>query len=251
MKGYRFPLRLACRKCFGGHLEIGNDGIEHGISVLYDNSRVEAPVLNSGAGCANSEPLWICMLLEPCKKQAITIGFATVAIVAHIKQNVKMLCKELFKNSKDCLFYFRVVWRFAILHLFYNKLIGFASTHWRFLFKGYGIAYSKFCFESEFSIGGKPDIISSPTINLLNRELHHSETMGPVYPSLRHCSSMRFSAARLISIERFQRANASSYVGFFISIMLSYLTFHAAKLSINSDITSKFPKNNGRLQNHH
>ena len=216
-------LWLALGQCLSSHLEICNDGFEQGISVLHDNCRVEAPSLNSGTGCANSETRWICMSLKPCKKQSITVCLATIAIVAHIKQNVKVLCKELFKNSKDCLFYFRVVWRFAILHFLYNKLIGIASPHWNLLFKGYRITYSKFCFEPEFSIGGKPNVISSPTIDMLYRESHHSETMGPVYPSLRHCSSMRFSAARLISNECFQRASASSYVGFLISIIIQFL----------------------------
>ena len=78
-------------------------------------------------------------------------------------------------------------------------------------------------FEEDIAIGGKPDIISCPTINLLNRELHHSETMGPVYPSLRHCFSMRFSAACLISSERLKRAKASSYVTFLTSIIVLHL----------------------------
>ena len=42
----------------------------------------------------------------------------------------------------------------------------------------------------------------------------------------------------LISNECLKRASASSYVGFFTSMIILFLTFHAAKLCINSEISS-------------
>ncbi len=42
----------------------------------------------------------------------------------------------------------------------------------------------------------------------------------------------------LISNECLKRASASSYVGFFTSMIILFLTFHAAKLNINSEISS-------------
>ena len=57
------------------------------------------------------------------------------------------------------------------------------------------------------------------------RKIYHNETMVPFMPLRFHSSSMRFCAACLISSERLKRANASSYVTFFTSIILSALTF--------------------------
>lgn len=52
-------------------------------------------------------------------------------------------------------------------------------------------------------------------------KLYHSVAMVPVMPLRAHSSAMRFSAARLISNECFQRAKASSYV-----IFVNAITFH-------------------------
>jgi hypothetical protein len=59
--------------------------------------------------------------------------------------------------------------------------------------------------------------------------------MVPVNPICLQRFSKRFSAFRLISSERLKRAKASSYVIFFVSIMLVYLTFYAAKIIIKNE----------------
>jgi len=82
----------------------------------------------------------------------------------------------------------------------------------------------------------------SSTLKICNNGFEqriYSDTIVPVNPIAFHSSAMRFSAFRLISSERLKRARASSYVTFFISITLMYLTFDAAKLQIKSEITSK------------
>ena len=65
--------------------------------------------------------------------------------------------------------------------------------------------------------------------DVIEQGLDHSDTIVPLIPLRFHSSSMRFSAARLISNERLKRAIASSYVIFFFSIITVYLTIVAAK----------------------
>ena len=76
----------------------------------------------------------------------------------------------------------------------------------------------------------------------LQGELNHSVTIVPVSPICLQRSSKRFSAARLISSECSKRAKASSYVTFFVSMVLVLLTFHAAKVRTFSDISKFFKR---------
>ena len=52
--------------------------------------------------------------------------------------------------------------------------------------------------------------------------VNHNDTIVPVKPIAFHSSAIRFSAARLISNECFQRASASSLVGFFTSMIILF-----------------------------
>ena len=64
--------------------------------------------------------------------------------------------------------------------------------------------------------------------------MNHNETIIPVSPSLCHCSSMRFSAACLISNECLKRAKASLYVTFLTSIIPLYLITQQVALHCNA-----------------
>ena len=108
-----------------------------------------------------------------------------------------------------------------------------------FIFKRNKIVDTQIGGKNKITIWGIRYLIWRLDINLLKWEFYHSVTIVPVNPIAFHSSAMRFSAFRLISSERLKRARASSYVTFFISITLMYLTFDAAKLQIKSEITSK------------
>ena len=101
----RIQLRLALSKSLGRTLEICNNGFEQRIPVLYDNSGIEALALNNGISGTNGETIRSSMLFEPDKEQTIAIGFASVTIVTHIEQYVKMLFKKLIENGKDSIYF--------------------------------------------------------------------------------------------------------------------------------------------------
>ena len=238
----RIPLRLALSKSLGCALEICDDGFEQRIPVFYDNSGIEALTLNNGVSCTNSETIGGSMLLEPGKEQPIAIGLTPVTIVTHVEQHIKMLFKKYIKDGKNCLFYFCIMWRTLMIKFLNDKLESVTTSHRRFIFERDKIVDTKIGGKNEITIWGVGHLIWRLGINLLKREFYHSDTIVPVNPIAFHSSAMRFSAFRLISSERLKRARASSYVTFFISIILTYLTFHAANLRIKSEITSKMKK---------
>ena len=121
-------LRLACYQSLGGHLEIGNNRFEQRIPVFYYNGSIKTLTLNNGTCCANSKTIKVGIIYEPCKEQTVTIGLAPIAVIAHIKQYVKMLYKELIQNCQNGLFYFGVVGRTDTFSFLYNKLIGTTAT---------------------------------------------------------------------------------------------------------------------------
>ena len=101
----RIPLRLACYQSLGGHLEIRNDGFEQWVPVLNYDSCIESLSFNNGTCSTNGKTIKVGIISEPCKEQTVTIGLSPIAVVAHIKQYVKMLYKELIQNCQNGLFY--------------------------------------------------------------------------------------------------------------------------------------------------
>ena len=203
-------LRFSVCQCFCSLFKVINDGLQFGIPVFYDDSSIEALPFNNSTCSAYSKSLWRSAFLEPVKKQTITVSLTTITIVTQIEQNVKVLLKENIKDGKNGLLHFGVMGRFPVFYLLYYKLISITSSYGCFLFKGNRITNSKFCLKPEFTIGGNLNGITRSLVYKLCREVYHNDTIVPVSPSLRHCSSMRFSAARLIASERLKRANASS-----------------------------------------
>ena len=65
-------LRLTLSQSKSSTLKICNNGFEQRISVLNDNSSIEAFPLNNGASGTNGEALWCSMFFEPCKKQSVS-----------------------------------------------------------------------------------------------------------------------------------------------------------------------------------
>ena len=218
-------LRFASCKHLGCHFEIINDVFEQGISVLYNDSSIEPLSLNNCTGGSDCETLWGSMFLKPCKKQTITISLTPITVVAHIKKYVKIFLKELIDNSQNSLLYFGVVGRAHSLPLFYDKLISTTTAKRCLFFKRNSVVNSIVSFKDITTPWRKHDVIAIMLINTIERELDHSDTIVPLMPLRSHSSSMRRCAACLISSERLKRANASSYVIFFFSIITEFLTF--------------------------
>ena len=131
-----------------------------------------------------------------------------------------MLYKKLIKNCEDGLFNFSIIARTYLFHLFNNKLKSVTPAYRSILFKGNSIMYATFSLKDVTTFGRQHYIIMSMLINCIKGKVYHSETMVPVKPLRAHSSAMRFSAARFTSNECLKRANASSYVTFFTSILL-------------------------------
>lgn len=91
--------------------------------------------------------------------------------------------------------------------------------------------------KNEITIRGIGYLVWRLGINLFKGKFYHNETIVPVKPIFFHSSAMRRSALRLTSSERLKRANASSYVTFFTSILLLNLTFLPAKIKIIIETT--------------
>ena len=243
MKGNRVSLRLVSRKRFGSHLEIGNDGFEQGIPVLYYNSRVEALAFNNGTGSTNGETIRSSMSLEPCKKQAITICLATIAVVAHIKKYVEAFCKENVEYSQNSQFNLGVMWRTLFFQLLNNKLKSGTTANRLLCFKRNQVVDAKISGKDKITIRGIRNLVWGFFIDKVKGKFYHNETIVPFSPISLNSSAMRFSAARLISNECLKRASASSYVTFFASIINRFLHISAAKISIISETTMNNAKN--------
>lgn len=211
-------LWLAFSQNSGSHLKICNNVFEQRVSVLYNNCGIESLSFNNSTCSADSKAIGVGIFLEPCKEQTVTIGFSSVTVVAHVKQYVKMLHKELTQNGQDSLFDFGVVGRTNLIYLINNELIGVTSAKGAFFFKRDGIVNAAFCLKYVVAFWRQHHIIKRMRINRVKGKLNHSDTMVPVIPLRFHSSAMRFSATRLISSDRLKRANASSYVTFLISI---------------------------------
>ena len=167
------------------------------------------------------------MLFKPGKEQSIAISFASITIITHVEQYVKMLCEKLIENGKDCRFNFSIMRRADFVNLLNDKLIRITTSYRCFLFERNRIMYATFCLKDIVVFWRQHDIIRGTLINMFEGKWFHNETIVPVMPLRAHSSAMRFSALRLISNECLKRAKASSYVTFFAS-MIAYLTFHAA-----------------------
>ena len=213
------PLWLASSQCLSSHLEISNNSFEQGIPVFYNNGCIEASSFNNGACSTNGKTIRVGVFSEPCKEQTVTIGLASVTVVAHIKQYIKMLYKELIQNCQNGLFYFGVVGRTGTFSFLYNKLIGTTATERALFLKGNSVMYPISRLKDITTLRRKHYIIDILSINTVKRKNNHNETMVPFMPLRFHSSSMRFCAACLISSERLKRAKASSYVTFLISII--------------------------------
>ena len=225
-------LRFARSKNLGCHFEIINDVFEQGISVLNNDGSIETFSFNNCTGSSNSETLGGCIFLKPCKKKTIAIGLTTIAVIAHIKKYVKIFLKKLVDNSQNCLLNFWVVGRAYSLSLFYDKLISMTTAKRRLFFERNSVVNSLVSLKDITAPRRKHDVIDIMLINTVERKLNHSDTIVPFMPLRFHSSSMRFCAACLISSERLKRANASSYVIFFFSIITVFLIFLAAKINI-------------------
>ncbi len=146
------PLRFACCKHLGSCLEVSNDVFKQGIPVLYDNSSIETFAFNNCAGSSNCETLWGSMFLKPCKKQAITIGFAPVAVVTHIKNYIEAFYKENVEYSQNSLFNLGVMWRTLVFQLLNNKLKSGTTADWLFCFKRNQVVDAKISGKNKITI---------------------------------------------------------------------------------------------------
>ena len=233
MAADRIQLRFALSKSLGRTLEICNNGFEQRIPVLYDNSGIEALALNNGISCTNGETIRSGMFFEPDKEQTITIGLAPVTIITHIEQYVKMLFKKLIENGKDSLFYFWVMRGGLVVQLLNDKLVRVTFAIWPFLIKEDNVMDAQISLEMESIVIFQGDMVRRTGVDPLQGKIYHRLTTFPVSPILFQYSSALFLAACFTSNECLNRARASSYVTFFASIILTYLTFHAAKIRIS------------------
>lgn len=161
------------------HLEILNDGFEQRVPILYNDGGIEAMSLNAGAGRANSESLRSCMFPEPGKEQPVAVGFAPIAVVTHIEQNMKILGKKLVENSKNGLLDLRIVGRTQPIQFLNDKLECRTSSH-RFLgFKRNQIVDAETGSKDEIAIRGIGDLVWRMGINSFERKVNHSVTAVP------------------------------------------------------------------------
>ena len=105
MRENRAPLWFASSQCLGCILEIGNNRFEQRIPVFYYNGSIKTLTFNNGTCSTNGKTIKVGIISEPCKEQTVTIGLSPIAVIAHIKQYVKMLYKELIQNCQNGLFY--------------------------------------------------------------------------------------------------------------------------------------------------
>ena len=215
------------RRC----LEFVSDSFQQWVAVLHNNGSIKTVTFYSGVCCADSETTGLRKFLKPSKKQTVTIGFAPVAVITNIKQYVKIFSKELVNYSQNGLFDFGVVRRPLMFNFLNDKLERFATTQWLVNVKVYSVMDTLRRNKIIAAIFSYCYLIWRSCIQRLQGE-NHSVTIVPVSPICLQRSSKRFSAARLISSECLKRAKASSYVTFFVSMVLVFLTFHAAKVSI-------------------
>ena len=185
------------------------------------------------------------MFPEPGSEQPVAVGFAPIAVVTQIKQDVQVLHKELVDDGENGLLYFGVIPRTHSLHLLNDKLEGATSADRHFFFKRYGIVDSSLRLKDVATFWREHYIVMRMLIDSIERELYHSATMVPVSPLRAHSSAMRFSAARFTSKECLKRANASSYVIFFISIIV-HSWVSAAKVGINHELTKEIEQFHGQ-----
>ena len=231
----RNSLRLACSESLGSALEVVDDGLDQWVAVLYNNGGIEPLPLDDGAGSADSEAPRLGMPCEPCEEQAITVGFTPVAVVAHVEQHVKPFGKELVDDSENSLFNLRVVGRPHVFHFLDDELVSLAPANRMVVVEGYQIVYTERCSENKVTIGRKPHLIVGPAVDTVDGKLYHSVTTFPVRPISRHSSAMRRSALCFTSNACLKRASASSYVTFFVAMIITYCWFPAAKVSNNSE----------------
>ena len=203
-------LRFFVCQCFCSLFKVINDGLQFGIPVFYDDSSIEALPFNNSTCSAYSKSLWRSAFLEPVKKQTVTVSLTTITIVTQIEHNVKVLLKEYFKDSKNGLFYFCVMRGALIIQFLNDKLKSLTSSQRLFFLERHQVMDVETGSKYKITIRGIRNLVWRLSIYFFKRKPYHNETMVPVSPIRLNSSSMRFSAARLISSERLKRANASS-----------------------------------------
>ena len=216
-------------------LEFISNGFQQRVPVFYDNGCVESVSFNDSAGCADCETTGLRKFVKPAKEQTIALRLSSVAIITNVKQDVQVLSEKLVDDGQNGLFYFWVVRRVLVFNFLNNKLKSFATAQRLVMIKVYSVMDTLRCDKVIAAILSYCYLIWRLFIQRLQGKLNHRVTMVPVNPICLQRSSKRFSAFRLISSERLKRAKASSYVIFFVSIMLVYLTFYAAKIIIKNE----------------
>lgn len=224
-------LRFARSERVGRAIEVIENGFESWVAVLYDDGSIEPLPLNNSTGGTHSKVNGIGKFLKPSKKKSITLCLPPIAGVTNIKQNIFVFNKELPDNSKERGFHLCIVAAMSIFLLLESELVGVTPSKGD-IFKETGTIANTFsCHEIIVAIS-QHDFIRRQVIDSAKRQFYHARITFCL--SSRSQRSTTFcSHSRLISNECLQRAKASSYVIFFASIMLGYLTFHAAKIRIN------------------
>lgn len=215
----------------GRAIEVIENGFESWIAVLYDDGSVESLPLNNSTGGTHGKVNGIGKFLKPSKKKSITLCLPPVAGVTNIKQHIFVFNEELPDDSKERGFHLCIVAGMRIIFLTESELVGVTSSKGNIFKKTGTIANTFSCHEIIVAIG-QHDFIRRQVIDSAKRQFYHVRITFCL--SSRSQRSITFcSHSRLISNECLQRAKASSYVIFFASIILGYLTFHAAKIRIS------------------
>ena len=117
---------FACKR-FCRLLEVTNNGLEHGVSILNYNRCIETLSLNGSICCFHREAIRGCKLFKPFNEQSVALIFTSITGVANIQQDISVLCKELFYDGNQSIFYMCIVPRMGILALLKAKLISITT----------------------------------------------------------------------------------------------------------------------------
>ena len=222
---------FACKR-FCRLLEVTNNGLEHGVSILNYNRCIETLSLNGSICCFHREAIGCCKLFKPFNEQSVALLFTSITGIANIQQDISVLSKKLLYDGNQSIFYMCIVSRMSILSLSKPELICIAPTQLYVFEETHTISCARISGKIKVaSVEG--NLVWRLPIDIFKGNLYHTKAIS-CWSSLAQRSATLRSHSRLISSECFHRRNASSCVIFLTSIMAIHL-ISAAKLSIISE----------------
>ena len=154
-----------------------------------------------------------------------------------------MFLEELIQDSQNSFLNLWIMGRAYAFSFLYDKLKRITASNLTLFFERDSIVNTLARLKDITTLRRNHNIIDILFVYAVKREMYHNDTIVPLIPLRSHSSFMRFCAACLISSECLNRASASSYVIFFVSINHPVLIYSVANLGIISEKKKKADKN--------